>query len=169
MTLMVKGISTYMIDFLEAHTWGQILVTFIISMAPVVELRGGIPFGAAFDLAPGQVITAAVAGNLLPTPFIILFIRKIFDFMCKYPKLNRLVEALENKAHAKSDTVLKYQTIGLCILVAVPLPGTGAWTGALVAAMLGLSMRKSMPAIIAGVLIAAMIVSGITYGFIALI
>lgn len=158
-----------MISFLKAHVWGQIIVTLVISMAPIVELRGGIPFGAALGLDPWQVIPAAVIGNLIPAPFIILFIRKIFDFMRKYPKLRVLVEKFENKAHAKSGTVQKYEAVGLCILVAIPLPGTGAWTGALVAAILGLSLKKAMPSIIVGVLIAAAIVSGVTYGFIALV
>ena len=75
-----------MISFLKAHVWGQIIVTLVISMAPIVELRGGIPFGAALGLTPWQVIPAAVIGNLIPAPFNILFIRKIFDFAFSIPQ-----------------------------------------------------------------------------------
>lgn len=155
-----------MIEALEASYLGKLLVTFVISMAPVVELRGGIPFGAALGLDPVSVAAAAVLGNLVPVPFIILFIRKIFEIMRRYDRTRTLVEKFEKKAHTKGETVVKYQALGLCILVAIPLPGTGAWTGALVAAIMEMRLKKALPPIIAGVIIAACIVMCVTYGVI---
>lgn len=134
-------------------------------MVPVVELRGGLPFGITRGLPYSVAITAAVIGNLIPVPFIILFISRIFAFLRKkIPKLERMIAALEKRAQNKGDLVEKYSALGLCILVAIPLPGTGAWTGALVAAVLGIRLKKATPAIVIGVLIAAAIVTFVTYG-----
>lgn len=156
-----------MLEAIEASYFGKMLVTFVVSMAPVVELRGGIPFGAALGLDPLSAAAAAVLGNLVPVPFIILFVRYVFTWLKRFPRLGSLVERMEKKAHLKSRTVMKYQKVGLCILVAIPLPGTGAWTGALVAAIMDMRLKRAVPPIVAGVLIAAGIVSCITYGLIA--
>ncbi|MGN1351084.1 MAG: COG2426 family protein [Anaerovoracaceae bacterium] len=156
-----------MLEAIEASYFGKMLVTFVVSMAPVVELRGGIPFGAALGLDPLSAAAAAVLGNLVPVPFIILFVRYVFAWLKRFPRLGSLVERMEKKAHLKSRTVMKYQKVGLCILVAIPLPGTGAWTGALVAAIMDMRLKRAVPPIVAGVLIAAGIVSCITYGLIA--
>lgn len=144
---------------------GKILMTIVISMVPVLELRGAIPIATAHGLNFWVAIVCAIIGNLIPVPFIIIFIRKIFELMRKWsPKLDKLVTKLEDRAHKKSDVVLKYAFWGLVILVAIPLPGTGAWTGALVAAMLNMRLRKAFPAIALGVIIAGVIVSVVTYG-----
>ena len=136
-----------------------------MSMVPVIELRGAIPFGVAQGLGLWQAIIVSVLGNLLPVPFIILFIRKIFAWLRKIsPKLNALVTKLEQRAEGKSEKVLKYAFWGLFLLVAIPLPGTGAWTGSLVAAMLDMRLKKAFPAIALGVIAAGVIVSVITYG-----
>lgn len=156
-----------MLETLEADYIGKVLLTFLVSMVPVIELRGGIPFGAALGLDPISAAAAAILGNLLPVPFIILFIRHIFDWLRKYEKPRALVEKFEKKAHLKSKNVIKYQTFGLCLFVALPLPGTGAWTGALIAAILDMRFKRAMPSIILGVLIAATIVTCITRGVIA--
>ena len=149
---------------------GQILMTFLISMVPVIELRGAIPFGVAHGLSIPVAVIASIVGNLVPVPFIILFIRKIFNFIRRhFPKVNSLITRLEARAEKKSDVVLKYAFWGLMILVAIPLPGTGAWTGALVAAMLDMRMKKALPAIAVGVIVSAVIVTIITYGVAALI
>ena len=145
--------------------FGNLLLTFLVAMVPVLELRGAIPFGVARGLTIWQAIGAAVLGNLLPVPFIILFIRRVFAWMRRhFEKLNGLVTRLEAKAESKKDAVRRYAFWGLVILVAIPLPGTGAWTGALVAAMMDLRLKKAFPAITVGVAIAAVIVSVITYG-----
>ena len=110
-------------------------------------------------------IIASVLGNLIPVPFIILFIRKIFAWMRAHmPKLDGLVTRMEKKAEKNRAAVEKYAFWGLVILVAIPLPGTGAWTGALVAAMMEIRLKRAFPAIAIGVAIAGVIVSVITYG-----
>lgn len=143
----------------------DILLTFLVAMVPVVELRGAIPFGVVRGLNLWTAIIASMLGNLVPVPFIILFIRKIFAWMRAHmPKLDGLVLRMEKKAEKNRAAVEKYAFWGLVILVAIPLPGTGAWTGALVAAMMEMRLKRAFPAIAIGVAIAGVIVSVITYG-----
>ena len=143
----------------------DILLTFLVAMVPVVELRGAIPFGVVRGLNLWTAIIASVLGNRIPVPFIILFIRKIFAWMRAHmPKLDGLVLRMEKKAEKNRAAVEKYAFWGLVILVAIPLPGTGAWTGALVAAMMEIRLKRAFPAIAIGVAIAGVIVSVITYG-----
>ena len=143
----------------------DILLTFLVAMVPVVELRGAIPFGVVRGLNLWTAIIASILGNLIPVPFIILFIRKIFAWMRAHmPKLDGLVLRMEKKAEKNRAAVEKYAFWGLVILVAIPLPGTGAWTGALVAAMMEIRLKRAFPAIAIGVAIAGVIVSVITYG-----
>ena len=145
--------------------FGKIIMTFLISMVPVIELRGAIPIAVANGLNYWVAVAVAIIGNLVPVPFIILFIRKIFELMRKWSsKLDSIVTKLENRAKKKSDVVQKFAFWGLFILVAIPLPGTGAWTGALVAAMLDMRLRRAFPAIALGVIAAAVIVTFVTYG-----
>ncbi len=145
-------------------------MTLLISMVPVLELRAAIPAGVIAGLDIPVVVAAAIIGNLIPIPFIIVFIRKIFKWMqTKSEKLAALVKRLEDKADRKKDKVLKYEFWGLMFFVAIPLPGTGAWTGALIAAMLDMQLKRAFPAIAAGVVIAAVIVTVATYGVAALI
>ena len=149
---------------------GEFTLTVLVSMIPVVELRGGIPFGVTLGLPVWAGFIAAVIGNLIPVPFIIVYIRRILQWMReRIPKLNRLVDALERKAHLKGRRVNKYKYLGLAIFVAIPLPGTGAWTGSLAAAFLDMPLRKAIPSLIAGVLIAGMAISILTYGVASLI
>lgn len=142
------------------------LKTFFMAMVPVIELRGAIPYGAGLAGLPiWQATLLAVLGNLLPVPFLVIFTRDIFAWLRKKsPKLNSLVERMEQRADRKKDVVLKYEFWGLMILVAIPLPGTGAWTGALVAAMMDMQLKRAFPAIALGVVIAAFIVTWLTYG-----
>ena len=143
----------------------DILLTFLVAMVPVVELRGAIPFGVVRGLNLWTAIIASMLGNLIPVPFIILFIRKIFAWMRAHmPKLDGLVLRMEKKAEKNRAAVEKYAFWGLVILVAIPLPGTGAWPGALVAAMMEIRLKRAFPAIAIGVAIAGVIVSVITYG-----
>ena len=143
----------------------DILLTFLVAMVPVVELRGAIPFGVVRGLNIWTAIIASVLGNLVPVPFIILFIRRIFAWMRAHmPKLDGLVTRREKKAEKNRAAVEKYAFWGLAILVAIPLPGTGAWTGALVAAMMEMRLKRAFPAIVIGVVIAGVIVSVVTYG-----
>lgn len=154
-----------LMQWLTTDLNGEFLLTLLVSMVPVVELRGGIPFGVAAGLPVWAAYLAAVIGNLLPVPFIVVYIRRIFMFMRQHmPRLNSLVDKMEQKAHLKSASVLKYQYLGLAIFVAIPLPGTGAWTGALVAAFLDMRLKKAMPSIAGGVLSAGLIISILSYG-----
>ena len=143
----------------------KVLLCALLAMAPVVELRGAIPFGVVRGLNLWTAIIASVLGNLVPVPFIILFIRRIFAWMRAHmPKLDGLVTRMEKKAEKNRAAVEKYAFWGLAILVAIPLPGTGAWTGALVAAMMEMRLKRAFPAIVIGVVIAGVIVSVVTYG-----
>ena len=154
-----------MLAWLTESTVGRLLQTFLISMVPVLELRAGIPYGVSLGLDYHRAALAAILGNLFPVPIIILFVRQVFAWLRKKSgKLDAWISGMENKAELKGEKVRRYGALGLVLLVAIPLPGTGAWTGALVAVVLGLRMRDALPAIIAGVVIAAAIVLGLTYG-----
>lgn len=146
-------------------TIGNIVMTFLIAMVPVLELRAAIPAGVIAGLPIPLALIVSVIGNLVPIPFIILFIRKLFKWMqSKSERLARIVRHFEDKAESKKEQVLKYQFWGLMIFVAIPLPGTGAWTGALIAAMLDMQLKRAFPSIAMGVLTAACIVTILTYG-----
>lgn len=137
----------------------DLLITFLISMVPVIELRGAIPIGMAAGVEPWVACVLSVLGNLLPVPFILLFIRKIFAWMRRFDRLRPIVEALERKADGKSDKVKKYELLGLFLFVAVPLPGTGAWTGSLIAALMEIRLKRAIPAIALGVITAGIAVT----------
>lgn len=144
---------------------GEFCFTILVSMIPIVELRGGIPFGAALGLPVWAAYLAAIIGNILPVPFILVYIRRIFLWLRRrLPALNRMVDKLEKKAHLKGQKVTKYKYLGLLLFVAIPLPGTGAWTGALAAAFLDMPLRKAIPSIFAGILIAGAAISVLTFG-----
>lgn len=158
-----------MIAWLTGTTVGKFIVTFFISMVPVVELRLGLPYGIALGLPYFTALAAALLGNMVPVPFIIIYIKRIFAWLRKHwSALDGFISRLERRAEGKGEKVEKYGTWGLLLLVAIPLPGTGAWTGALVAALLNLKVRKAVPVIFAGVCIAAAIMTGLTYGAIKL-
>lgn len=159
-----------MIETLQQTEFGRYLLTFLVSMLPIVELRGAIPIGVGAGLDTLPTMITAVFGNMVPVPFIIIFIRKIFAWLrVKSARLGRLVSRLESRAEGKWEKVHRYQLLGLMILVAIPLPGTGAWTGALVAALMDIRLKNALPAIFLGVVIAGILVTGITYGFNAVI
>ena len=141
------------------------VITFLMAMVPVIELRGAIPYGVIAGLSVHEAFVLAVIGNLLPIPFLVVFTRKVFEWLrTKSDGLDRLVRRLEAKADKNKELVEKSEFFGLMLLVAIPLPGTGAWTGALVAAMLDMRLKRAMPAIILGVLVAGVIVTTLTYG-----
>jgi len=157
------------VDILKETVAGEMLITFFLSMVPVLELRGAIPIGVGLGLSPHIALLVSMVGNMLPVPFIILFSRKVFAWLRRdFPRLNGFITKLETKAHLKGETVKKYKYLGLCIFVAIPLPGTGAWTGALIATVLDMSLRRALPSILLGVIVAGCIITGITYGFTAI-
>lgn len=163
-------VPTNLMEWLTQGPAGEFCFTILVSMVPVVELRGGIPFGVTLGLPVWAAYLAAIIGNILPVPFILVYIRQIFRWLRRHmPALNRIVDKLEKKAHLKGRKVTKYKYLGLLLFVAIPLPGTGAWTGALAAAFLDMPVRKALPSIFAGILIAGLAISVLTYGVASLI
>lgn len=159
-----------MIEWLTGTTAGKLIATFFISMLPVGELRIGLPYGIALGLDLHVAVLVSIIGNMVPVPFIIVYISIVFRWMRKHMKwLDNFITKLETKANIKGETVEKYGPVGLLAFVAIPLPGTGAWTGALVAALLNMKLRKAVPFIFLGVCIAATIVTLITMGVIHIV
>ena len=138
------------------------LVAFVISLLPVLELRGGLIAAAILQMEVWQAFLVCAVGTLLPIPFILLFIRQILDWM-KNTKLVKLADRLERKAESKLKAVNKYKFFGLIIFVAIPLPGTGAWTGALVASFMKMRFKHAFLSIMAGTLIADLIMCLVSY------
>ena len=159
-----------MISWLTGTTAGKIIATFFISMVPMIELRLGLVYGIGFGLDYWKALLAALIGNMVPVPFIIIYIERIFAWLRgRYKKLDDFISRQEQRAGSKKATVEKYGPIGLLIFVAIPLPGTGAWTGSLIAALMGMDLKKAVPPIFLGVCIAAAIITALTYGAIAII
>lgn len=138
-------------------------VVFIISLFPVLELRGGLLAASLLKVPYIQALLICVIGNLLPIPFILLFIKQIFKWMKRTKIFRPMVEWLENKAMKRSDKIQKGEFWGLVAFVGIPLPGTGAWTGALIASLLGIEVKKASKAILIGVMLAAAIMSFVSY------
>ena len=161
---MVDQIVTTFTDFLSRYNIPAEIIPFIISLFPVLEIRGGMIAALALgiDFIPAFIV--CYLGNIIPIPFILLFIRKIFALMRKSKRLTKIVEKMEARADKKKDTMIKYKEWGLLLFVAIPLPGTGGWTGALIAALMDLRMKKAFPIICLGVFIAGLIMSLLTYG-----
>ena len=144
---------------------GKEFIIFLIYMVQILELRGGLLAAgpALLDVPMWQAIPICFIGNLVPIPFILLLITKIFDWMKGTKKLKPLVEKLEHKAMNQSANIEKYEFWGLVAFVGIPLPGTGAWTGALIAALLGIRFRKAFPAIVLGLVVATVIMTILSY------
>lgn len=142
---------------------------FCISLLPIVELRGGIPAGAAMGLPFWQVYLICVLGNLLPVPFIILFAKTILQKLATLPKIGPFFDRIIRRADQKAAEIAKYEKWGLFLFVAIPLPGTGAWTGSLAAAILRMRLLTAVLCITAGVLVSGLIMGGISYGAFAVL
>ena len=143
------------------------LKTLVTAMLPILEIRGAIPVGVASGLDPWLAFAVGFVGNMLPIPILILLTRKIIEWLKKHNVLVKLTAWLENKGSKGAQKVQKYSFWGLFILVAIPLPGTGAWTGALVASLLDMRLKRALPAIARGVAVAGLIVLLVTYGVIS--
>ena len=135
------------------------MVSFIISMVPILELRGGLIAASLLGIGVVKAIVICILGNIVPIPFILFFITPIFNWMKKTSLLRPMVEKLESKSMAKSDQIQKYEFWGLALFVGIPLPGTGAWTGALIAALLGIEIKKASLSIFIGLIIATIIMA----------
>ena len=139
------------------------LIIFVVSMLPLIELRGGLILAPILDIPILKAIPICLAGNILPIPFILWFITPIFAWLKKTKLFRPVVEKLEAKSMGKSERIQKYEFWGLVLFVGIPLPGTGAWTGALIASLLNVKLKKAFPAILLGLLLATAIMCFITY------
>ena len=148
----------------DAELW-EILSVFLLSMIPVFELRGAIPLAAGLGMPFPESYILCVIGNMIPVPFIMLFARAILKWLKRFPKFERFILWIENKVEKNKGRILKYSVFGLIVFVMLPLPGTGAWTGALVATFLDMRLRTAIPCILIGGIISGLIMSGVSYGF----
>lgn len=160
---MVDSIVNAVVDFFKNDIPAE-LIAFVISLFPVLEIRGGMVASRLLEVDFMKAFVICYLGNMLPIPFILLFIKKIFSLMRKNKHLRKIVEKLEARSDKKKGTMEKYEEWGLLFFVAIPLPGTGGWTGALIAALMDMRIKKALPIIALGVLVAGLIMSLITYG-----
>lgn len=158
MEVLVTWFTTHLGPYISAKA-----VVFIISLMPILELRGGLLAGSLLKVPVEQAIPISIIGNILPIPFILLFIRQIFKWMKKIRIFRGLIVKLETRAMGKSDKIQKYEFLGLMLFVGIPLPGTGAWTGALIASLLGIDIKKSSMAILCGIGMATVIMYFVSY------
>lgn len=151
-----------------ANTLGQYVskevVVFIISMIPILELRGGLIVASLLQVPITTAIPLCIIGNIIPIPFILLFIKQVFKWLKKIKLFRGIIEKLENRAMSKSDNIKRYEFWGLVLFVGIPLPGTGAWTGSLIAALLDVDFKKAILAELLGIAIATVIMSIFSYG-----
>ena len=159
----MEGLVTWFMEVLGGKISKEMIV-FVISMVPILELRGGLLAASLLNIPIVRAIWYCVIGNIIPVPFILLLITPIFNRLKKTRLFRPMVEKLESRALGKSEQIERYEFWGLALFVGVPLPGTGAWTGALIASLLGIRFRKAFPAIILGNFIATIIMSIVSYG-----
>ncbi len=154
------------------HVFSQVipgeLTVFLLSLMPIIELRGGILAAKLLNLPMTPAFFICLIGTLLPTPFILLFINKIFDWM-RNTRFVKLVDRLEAKGRSKFEKINRYKKLGLLIFVAIPLPGTGAWTGCLAAALMKMDFKSAMISVAGGTLVADIIMCLISYGILGLV
>lgn len=143
------------------------LIIFIISLLPILELRGGLIAASLLKLPFINSFIICLIGNILPIPFILIFLNKVFELLKKNKRIKKIVVKLENKSLSKSDKIQRYKYYGLFIFVAIPLPGTGAWTGSMIAVLLNMDKKKSFYTICLGVLVAGIIMSILSYGILS--
>lgn len=142
------------------------MVIFIISMIPILELRGGLLAASLLNISMVKAIPICILGNIIPIPFILLFIKQIFKWLKKTKIFRGLIIKMENRAMGKSDQIKRYEFLGLLLFVGIPLPGTGAWTGALIASLLEVDIKKSSIAILCGLFMASVIMYIVSYGIV---
>ena len=161
-TALTETIAAYFVDLFGTSIPKE-LVIFLISLLPVLELRGGMIAASLLGVSFVPAFIICYIGNILPIPFILLFIRRIFQFLRDKRGFKKIINALEIRSMRKSEKVLRWRNWGLLAFVAIPLPGTGGWTGALIAALMDIRIRTSFPIIALGVLIANLIMSFFSY------
>ena len=149
-------------DNLSQHISRELII-FIISMIPILELRGGLLAASLLKVSAAKAIPICIIGNIIPVPFILLLITPIFNWLKQTKTFRPMVEKMEARALSKREQVEKYEFWGLVLFVGIPLPGTGAWTGSLIAALLGMKFKKAFPAVIIGICMATVIMWFISY------
>lgn len=164
---MTEAIVDYIVEIFQGNLPKELII-FFISLLPVLELRGGMIAAKLLDVELLKAFAICYIGNILPLPFILIFIRKIFKFLKKFRVTRGLVEKLEIRSMRQSEKVKRWRNWGLLLFVAVPLPGTGGWTGALIAALLDMRIKISFPIIALGVLIANLIMTAFSYGLLGI-
>ena len=161
MEVLVQWFSNHLSQFISPEG-----AVFIISMIPILELRGGLLAASLLKISAAKALPICIVGNIIPIPFILLFIRQIFKWMKKTKTFRGLITKLENRAMGKSDQIKRYEFLGLLLFVGIPLPGTGAWTGALIASLLEVDIKKSSIAILCGLFMASAIMYIVSYGIV---
>lgn len=165
---MSEALAEFFVTALEGKVSSEI-IAFIVSLLPILELRGGLIAAKLMNVPFLRAFIICFIGNMIPIPFILLFIRKIFNLLKRFDKIGSIIIKLEEKSLSKADNVRKYKLWGLFLFVAIPLPGTGAWTGALIADLLGMRIKDAFPVISAGVFVAGCIISALSYGLFGLL
>lgn len=165
---MSEAFAEYIVNLLDGKISSEV-IAFIVSMMPVLELRGGLIAAKIMEIDFLKAFIICYIGNMLPIPFILLFIRKIFNWLKKIPAVEKTIVKLEARSIRKADKIQKYRLWGLLLFVGIPLPGTGAWTGALIADLFDIRIKHSLPVIAAGVLIAGVVISALSYGLFGLL
>ena len=160
---MAETLAHFFVDLFQDKIPPELTI-FVISLLPILELRGGMIAARLLGVSFLKAFAICYVGNMLQIPFILLFIKKIFELLRKYPFFEKIITRLEAKTEKSKDKVLRYKSWGLLIFVAIPLPGTGGWTGALMAALLDIDFKRALPIISLGVFIAGLIMSLVTYG-----
>lgn len=164
---MTEALVDRIVDVFQGNVPKELII-FLISMLPVLELRGGMIAAKLLGVPLLKAFVICYIGNILPIPFILLFIRKIFQFLKRFSGTRKIVEKLEVRSMRQSEKVKRWRNWGLLLFVAVPLPGTGGWTGALIAALLDIRIKTSLPIIALGVLIANLIMTAFSYGLLCI-
>ena len=159
----MESIMSWVISALSGHVSRQMIV-FIISMVPILELRGGLLAASVLNINITRALWICIIGNIIPVPFILLLITPIFNWLKQTKTFRPMVEKMEARALSKREQVEKYEFWGLVLFVGIPLPGTGAWTGALVASLIDMDIKKAFKAILIGICLAAVIMTLISYG-----
>lgn len=164
---MTEAIAEFFVENFSDKLSGE-LISFIVSLLPVLELRGGLIVAKLLDVNFFLAFFICFVGNMLPIPFILIFIRKIFNMLKRFKRVENAITKLEARSIRKAESIKKYRLWGLFLFVAIPLPGTGAWTGALIADLLDIRIKHALPVISAGVFCAGIIISILSYGLFGL-
>ena len=164
---MTEALVDRIVDVFQGNVPKELII-FLVSMLPVLELIGGMIAAKLLGVPLLKAFVICYIGNILPIPFILLFIRKIFQFLKRFSGTRKIVEKLEVRSMRKSEKVKRWRNWGLLLFVTVPLPGTGGWTGALIAALLDIRIKTSLPIIALGVLIANLIMTAFSYGLLGI-